>query len=50
MILWDMIDKRQIVVYLDDISISTETFEEQLEILDQVLQSLSTAGKMQICI
>ena len=40
----DRIDKGKTVVYLVDIGIAMETFEERLEIFGQVLQSLSAEG------
>lgn len=43
-VLREFIDAGKIVVYLDDISIATETFDEHLSILGSVLRVLKEAG------
>lgn len=43
-ILRTLIDTRQITVYMDDISVATETLEEHKDILEKLLKLLSGAG------
>jgi len=39
-ILWDLINKRKVVAFVDDVLVGTETEEEHDEIIEEVLRRL----------
>ena len=43
-------DSKKVIIYIDDIMIITETFEEHLELLEKILTTLLKSGiKIKVC-